>query len=109
MNKQGTRTEESLQLRKEGGQLLKTIRQHRGLTQRDVAVALDLKYYTMIAQIESGAARIPPDHFVGYAKVLSCNPQLFIRKMMAFHDPVTYAGLWGNEYIPMTDLMDSDA
>ena len=106
MNKQGKRTEESLQLRKEGGLFLKTLRQHRGLTQRDIAEALKLNYYTMIAQIESGAARIPPDHFVGYAKGLRVDPPLFIKKLMAYYDPVTYSGLFGSVYISMTDLLD---
>ena len=106
MNKQGKRNAESLLLRKEGGLFLKQLRQHRGLTQRDVASALNLNYYTMIAQIESGAARVPPDHFVGYAKLLQVDPPLFIKKLMAYYDPITYSGLFGSQYITMTDLLN---
>ena len=106
MNKQGTRTTESLALRKEGGLFLKALRQHRGLTQREIAEALNINYYTMIAQIEAGSARMPPDHFLGYAKVLGVSPELFIKKLMAYYDPVTYSGLFGSDYISMTDLLN---
>ena len=68
-------------------------------------MALNLNYYTMVAAIEAGTSRIPPDHFVAYAKALDCSPPLFIRKMMAYADPITYEGLWGKEYISMTELM----
>lgn len=106
MNKQGTRTPESLALRKQGGAFLKALRQHRGLTQRDVAETLNINYYTMIAQIEAGSARMPPDHFVAYAKCLGVQPELFIKKLMAYYDPITYSGLFGDEYISMTDLLN---
>jgi len=105
MNKQGTRTPESLALRKEGGLFLKQLRNHRGLTQREIADPLGMAYYTMIAQIEAGSARIPPDHFVGYAKLLGCHQDLFIKKLMSYYDPVTYAGLWGKTYVSMTELL----
>jgi len=105
MNKQGSRTPASLVLRKEGGLFLKQLRNHRGLTQRDVAESLDLAYYTMIAQIEAGSARIPPDHFVGYAKLMGCHQDLFIKKLMSYYDPVTYVGLWGKTAVTMTELL----
>jgi transcriptional regulator with XRE-family HTH domain len=105
MNKQGTRTAESLALRKEGGSFLKNLRQHRGLTQRDVAEACNINYYTMIAQIEAGSARMPPDHFVTYAKCLGVRSDLFIKKLMSYYDPITYSGVFGNEHITMADLL----
>lgn len=105
MNKQGVRTEEALALRKEGGIFIKALRTHAGLTQREVAVALKMNYYTMIAQMEAGTARIPPDTYVPYAKVLGVDSQLFIRKLMQYYDPHTYKGLWGSERLSMTDLI----
>lgn len=105
MNKQGVRTEESLALRKEGGIFIKALRTHAGLTQREVAVALKMNYYTMIAQIEAGSARTPPDSYVAYAKVLGVDPAKFVRKLMQYYDPHTYKALWGSERLSMTDLV----
>lgn len=104
MNKQGARTEEALVLRKEGGIFIKALRTHAGLTQRDIAVALDMKYYTMVAQMEAGTARIPPDSYAAYAKVLGVDPEKFVRKLMQYYDPHTYKALWGSKRLSMTDL-----
>ena len=104
MNKQGSRNEESLALRKEGGLFIKALRTHAGLTQREVAVALDMNYYTMIAQMEAGTARIPPDSYVAYAKALGVDPDKFVRKLMQYYDPHTYKALWGSERLSMLDL-----
>ena len=105
MNKQGARTEEALALRKDGGIFIKALRTHAGLTQREVAVALNMNYYTMIAQMEAGTARIPPDTYAPYAKVLGVDCKLFTRKLMQYYDPHTYKSLWGNEKVSMTDLL----
>jgi transcriptional regulator with XRE-family HTH domain len=105
MNKQGARTEENLALRKEGGLFIKALRTHAGLTQREVAVALKMNYYTMIAQMEAGTARIPPDTYIPYAKVLGVDPEKFVRKLMQYYDPHTYKALWGNTKIEMLDLL----
>lgn len=104
MNKQGARTEQALQLRKEGGIFIKALRTHAGITQREVAVALDMNYYTMVAQMEAGTARIPPDSYAAYAKVLGVDPEKFVRKLMQYYDPHTYKALWGSERLSMLDL-----
>jgi hypothetical protein len=59
----------------------------------------------MIAQIEAGSARMPPDHLVTYAKCLGVRSDLFIKKLMSYYDPITYSGLFGNEHITMADLL----
>ena len=84
MHKQGKRDAASLKLRSEAGLFVKSLRAQQSLTQRDVAVALKLNYYTMISQIEAGAARIPPDLYTAYAKVLKVDPALFVQKLLQY-------------------------
>ena len=105
MNKQGARTPESMALRRDGGIFIKALRTHAGLTQREVAVALNMNYYTMVSQMEAGTARIPPDTYVAYAKVMGVEHKLFTRKLMQYYDPHTYRSLWGNEIISLTELL----
>jgi len=105
MNKQGARTPEAIALRKDGGIFLKALRNHAGLTQRELAVKLKMNYYTMIAQMEAGTARVPPDSYTPYAKALGVDSQLFVRKLMQYYDPHTYKALWGKDKISLTDLI----
>lgn len=105
MHKQGTRTAASLKLRSEAGLFVKSLRAQQSLTQRDVAVALKLNYYTMISQIESGSARIPPDLYVPYAKVLNVDPRLFVQKLLEFYDPHTYSALYGTDRVSLADFI----
>jgi transcriptional regulator with XRE-family HTH domain len=105
MNKQGARTPEAIALRKDGGIFLKALRNHAGLTQRELAEKLKMNYYTMIAQMEAGTARVPPDSYVPYAKALGVDAQLFVRKLMQYYDPHTYKALWGRDKVSLTDLI----
>ena len=105
MNKQGSRSPESLALRRDGGLFIKALRTQAGLTQREIAVALNIKYYTMVAQMEAGTARIPPDHYTAYAKVLGVEPKRFTRKLMQYYDPFGYKCLWGNELLSTVELV----
>jgi len=104
MHKQGKRNEESLALRSNAGVFLKALRTQTQLTQRDVAEALGLRYYTMISQIESGAARVPPEQYAAYAKTLGVDPALFVRKLTQYYDPHTYRALFGNELLSLSDF-----
>lgn len=105
MNKQGKRNPESLKLRTAAGFFVKQLRTAQGLTQRDVAVALKLNYYTMISQIESGAARIPPDLYTAYAKVLKVDPKLFVRKLLQYYDPHTHTAMFGRDVLTLNDFL----
>ena len=105
MNKQGKRDPASMKRRSEAGIFVKALRAQQALTQRDVAVALNLNYYTMISQIEAGSARIPPDLYVAYAKVLKVPPALFVKKLLEFYDPHTYKALYGNERVSLIDFI----
>jgi transcriptional regulator with XRE-family HTH domain len=104
MHKQGIRTPENMALRKDGGVFIKALRTHAGLTQRDVSIALNMKYYTMIAQIEAGTARCPPDSYEALAKVLGVDKSKFVQKLMQYYDPHTYSAIWGSERLDMLDL-----
>jgi transcriptional regulator with XRE-family HTH domain len=55
-------------LRKEAGAYLKKLRTDAQLTQRELADALGLQYYTLIAQSESGKARLPPDKMAAFCR-----------------------------------------
>ena len=64
------------------------------LTQRALADKLKLDYYTFISQVETGAARVPPEQLVGSAKALGVDPQEFAKKLLSFYDPHTYKALF---------------
>ena len=104
MHKQGTRTPENMALRKDAGRIIKILRNGAGLTQRDVSIALNMKYYTMIAQIEAGTARCPPNSYAALSNVLGVNTSKFVQKLMQYYDPHTYSAIWGNERIEVQDL-----
>ncbi len=105
MHKQGKRDNTSMELRTQAGLFVKALRAHQGITQRDIAVALKLNYYTMISQIESGSARIPPDLYVAYAKVLKVDSALFVQKLLQYYDPHTYKALYGSKRLTVNDLI----
>lgn len=108
MFRQDKKNKKTLALRKEGGAFLKTLRNHAGLTQREVAVGLKLNYYTMVAQMESGAARIPPHQYSAYARILGVDPRLFAKKLMQYNDPYTYDILWKDERIPIDQFTSQE-
>ena len=50
-------------LRKEAGRWLRELREKRGLSQRELADKVGAEIYTLIAQLEHGRGRIPPDRY----------------------------------------------
>lgn len=84
-------------LRKEAGQLLKQMREKQGLTQRELAEKVGFEYYTFIAQIESGRGRIPPERYEAYARALEMPSRDFVRTLLRYYDPVTYAHLFDED------------
>lgn len=85
------------QLRKEAGLWLRTKREEAGLTQKDLAKAVGFEYYTFISQIESGRGRVPPESYRPWAAAISMEPQLFVKSLMAYYDPLTYEVLFSDE------------
>ena len=86
--------EETRELRTEMGLWLKSLREARGMSQRDLANALSLDYYTFISQLENGRGRIPPQRYVDWAEALGQEPRIFVKTLLSFYDPITYSILF---------------
>ncbi len=82
-------------LRREGGAWIKSLREKAGYTQRSLAVALEIDYYTFISQIENGRGRVPPDRYKLWAEVLKVDPKEFMQGLMRYYDPYAYEMLFG--------------
>lgn len=80
--------------RKEGGLWLKRRREQLGLSQRDVADRLGLKFYSFVSQIENGRTRIPPELLKLWAEALAMPVHEFARTTLRYFDPVLYSALF---------------
>ena len=84
-------------LRQQAGIWLKSLREKRGLSQRQLASFVKVDYYTFISQIESGKGRVPPDKLMEWADALECDRAVFAKKLMRFYDPHTFEMIFGSE------------
>jgi transcriptional regulator with XRE-family HTH domain len=100
-NPQKVTSKEVVELRCEGGQWLKQLRNARGLSQRQLADKVGIEYYTFISQLECGRGRIPPDRYRIWADALGVESRHFVRLLMHFYDPVTYHILFEGDQIPI--------
>jgi transcriptional regulator with XRE-family HTH domain len=96
-NPQRRSSEEVHDLRKEAGRWLRELREKRGLSQRQVAEGTETEYYTFVSQLETGRGRIPPDRYLRWAATLGIDPKIFVKTLMKFYDPVTYAILFDDQ------------
>lgn len=78
------------ELRQAAGAWFRQMREARGLSQREMATALNLDYYTFISQLENGRGRIPQNRYRDFARVLGVDEKVFVRELLKFYDPVTY-------------------
>ena len=85
----------SVDLRKEAGAWLRARRIELGLSQRELAVRVNMEYYTFISQIEAGRGRIPPDRMLDWAEALEMDPKEFAIKLMKYYDPYTFEMVFG--------------
>ncbi len=85
------------ELRRAGGEWLRKLRERRGLSQRELAKRVDVNYYTFISQLETGRGRIPPDSYQLWAEALGLDAKLFVKTLLQYYDPVTYAVLFSDE------------
>jgi transcriptional regulator with XRE-family HTH domain len=85
------------ELRKTAGLWLKSLREQRGLSQRQLANLVGAEYYTFISQLETGRGRIPPDRYRQWAAALEVEPSEFVRTLMKYYDPVTHGILFDKE------------
>ncbi|WP_019998692.1 helix-turn-helix domain-containing protein [Aureimonas ureilytica] len=81
---------ERQRLREEGGAWLQKMRLEAGLSQRELAKALDVKYLSFISQIEAGRGRVPYERYLDWANALRMDPREFVATLMSYYDPITY-------------------
>ena len=89
--------EEEVSLRREGGLWLKRRREELGLSQRDVADCLGLKFYSFISQVENGRAPIPPELLRDWAAALRIPTAEFARTMLRYFSPILYGALFADQ------------
>ena len=77
-------------LHKEAGRWLRELREKRGLSQHELAVKVGAEIYTLIAQLEHGRGRIPPDRYLVWADALEIERREFVRRLTYYYDPETY-------------------
>jgi transcriptional regulator with XRE-family HTH domain len=82
-----TQRERAQLLRKEAGHWLRQLREKRGLSQRELADKVGAEIYTLIAQLEQGRGRIPPDRYRLWADALQIEPRVFFRRLNYYYDP----------------------
>jgi ribosome-binding protein aMBF1 (putative translation factor) len=84
-------------LRKAAGAWLRSLREQKGLSQRDLAGQVGADYYTFISQLETGRGRVPHDRYEDWARALDINPRYFVKELMSYYDPITYRILFDGE------------
>jgi transcriptional regulator with XRE-family HTH domain len=86
---------ETQELRLAAGVWLRELREAAGISQRALAESLNLDYYTFISQLENGRGRIPSNRYREWARALSVNEKVFVKKLLMFYDPISYEILFG--------------
>ena len=85
-----TTPEESKEQRAALGNWLKELREQQGLSQRQLASALSLDYYTFISQLENGRGKIPSHRYAEWAEALGQEPKAFVKTLLSHYEPSTY-------------------
>jgi len=83
------------ELRKKAGQWLRGRRCELGLSQRELALRVNMEYYTFISQIEAGRGRVPADRMRDWSEALEMEPREFAKNLMRYYDPHTYDMIFG--------------
>lgn len=87
-------TTEVQELRREGGRLLRRLREARGLSQRELCARVGGGVYTFISQLETGRGRIPPDKLRAWGEALGLEARTFATMILPYYDPETFAILF---------------
>jgi transcriptional regulator with XRE-family HTH domain len=93
------------QLRRQAGLWLRDLREKRGLSQRELARIVGVKFYTFISQIEHGRGGIPPDRYLVWAAALQVEPREFVQGLMSYYHPMMYDVIFGE--VPITTEKNS--
>jgi transcriptional regulator with XRE-family HTH domain len=75
---------------RQAGHWLRSLRERRHLSQRELAARIGVEPYTIISQLESGRGRIPADRHVAWAEALGLPPDEFVRTLMSHYVPATH-------------------
>lgn len=91
-----TKLDESKENRVMLGIWLRELREAQGLSQRGLADALNLDYYTFISQLENGRGKIPAQRYAEWAHALGQDPKAFVKKLLSYYEPETYKILFAS-------------
>lgn len=89
-------TEAAKARRREAGAYVRKLRTEAGLTQRELSEKLNLNYYTFISQVESGAARVPPEQCLAWAAALGVDGAKFSRNLFRCYDPHMFEAVFSS-------------
>lgn len=98
----------SKMMRRRYGAKIQEMRETLGLTQRDVAEALGLDYYTMVSQIERGVSKIPVQDVARWALLLRQNLKEFTILYTYWNEPDLYSGIFGIDPVADQSLPKQD-
>lgn len=87
------------------GQVLKDARTRQGFTQKALAEALELEYYTMISQMELGYISIPASLWMGIAKVLKMDEYRWVMICLSEYHPEVYKAIFNNRSISESSMV----
>lgn len=87
------------------GQVLKDARVKQGYTQKALADALGLEYYTMISQMELGYISIPATLWLNIARVLQMETYRWVLLCLNEYQPDVYRALFNNRSISETETL----
>ena len=90
-------SEETREHRLTLGLWLRTLREQKGLSQRELADILELDYYTFISQLENGRGKIPAHRYEAWARALGQPPKDFVKRLLSYYEPMTYRILFEDE------------
>lgn len=69
------------------GRYIRDLRTAAGMTQADLAKALDITYYTSISAIEVGRNVVPPERYLAFAEALGVPPAEFAQRVCELTNP----------------------
>lgn len=88
-------SEETVERNRLVGKRIAHQRKNLGMTQKQLADALGLPYYTFISQVETGQATLPPSLWQKVASVLLMDPIDFSVQCLLVNEPEIYKQLFG--------------
>ncbi|MBF3417201.1 helix-turn-helix transcriptional regulator [Burkholderia pseudomallei] len=84
-------------LRARFGRWLKEKREEAGLTQLDVAVAINYGYPVFVSQLERGVKQLPEHDLLVWAALLRVDSAEFAKQYMYYCKPFVYEALYGKD------------